>query len=183
MGTGVDRDSIKQVLSKCQSRLWPWLSSVLGWLVVLYVSATMLIEYDTDTTDISGAVFVAVAILAGLAFTYAGVLPDDGRDRADVIYAGERLCQAALIFLSTSLLKYGTIVIPKQLAALAARTDSRFAQSGDLDLLVLLLQVVLFLIFVNGLLVAQLGYRILGRVVALRMSRRQTPGGYFPPAS
>jgi len=172
MKTNVDRHPIKRLLLICKARLRLWLLSVLGWLFVLYISATMLLKYDTDTTDISGAIFVVVAILAGLAFTYAGVLPDDGRDRADVIYAGERLCQGAMIVLAASLLKYGTIVIPTQFAALSTWIDAHPGGGRELDPLVLVLQVTQFLIFVSGVYVAQLGYKTLGRVVALRTSRK-----------
>ena len=182
MMTGADRYPIKRLLFACRARLWPWLSSAVGWLAVLYISATMLIKYDTNTTDISGAIFVVVAVLAGLAFAYAAVLPDAGQDRGDVIYAGERLFQGAMIFLGASLLKYGTIVIPTQLAAFSGWTNVQFTSGGFLEFLVLGLQVMLFLIFVSGLLVAQLGYTILGRVVVLRTSQRKAAAGYLPSA-
>lgn len=181
MSTGADRFSTKRLVAILRGRVWPWLTSALGWLVVLYVSATMLIKYDTDTTDISAAVFVAVAVLAGLAFTYAGVLPE-GRERVDVIYAGESLSQACLVFLVASLLKHGTIVLPTQLAALSSRANERFLAEGGSDLVVLILQIVLFGVFVSGLLLAQLGYKILSRVLVSRTMDRQRLGGYFPPA-
>jgi hypothetical protein len=158
----------------------------LGWLFVIYLSATMLVNYDTDTTDISGAVFVALSVMAGLAFTYAGALLGNGRERADILYAGERLCQGAMTFLAASLLKHGTIVIPAQIAAVSTWVEGRVGIKGielgpPILLLVLTLQIVLFFVFVSGLLVAQLGYQVLGRVVMQRVSRRQLPGGYFPP--
>jgi hypothetical protein len=128
--------------------VWPKLSSLLGWMVVLYLSATMLFKYDKDTTDVSGTAFVAVAVLAGLAFTYAGVLSDTGRDRDDVLYAGERLCQGAMLFLVASLLKYGTIVIPVQLAALPIVTDATSPSRSNLKFLVTLLQIFLFLVVI-----------------------------------
>jgi hypothetical protein len=162
-----------------QVRLRSWLSSILGWVFVLYVSATMLINYDMDTIDISGAVFVALSVLAGLAFTYAGVLPNGSQDRADIIYSGERLCQGAMIFLAASLLKHGTIVIPVQVAALSTWTEAHFSDRIELGPLVLFIQIMLFLVFVSGLLVAQLGYKTLGRVMVLRISRRNPAGGYF----
>lgn len=182
MMTAADKHPIKRLLSNCQVRLWSWLSPVLGWLTILYVSATMLINYDTETTNISGAVFVAVAGLAGLAFMYAGALPDDDRDRVEVLYAGERFCQGAMIFLFASLLKYGTIVIPTQIATLPTWTKLPFlvVNKVGIDILVIFLQFILFMFFVNGLLVARMGYEILGRVVMLRTSRRQTADGYFP---
>ena len=175
------RHSIERLLSSWQAILWPKLSSVLGWIVVLYLSATMLLRYDKDTTDVSGTAFVAVAVLAGLAFTYAGVLSETGRDRGDIIYAGERLCQGAMLFLVASLLKYGTIVIPVQVAALPIVTNATSAGQSNLKWLVTLLQIFLFLVFMNGLLASQLGYTILGRVVMRRMSRRGKQDVYFPP--
>jgi hypothetical protein len=174
-------ESIKRFLSNCQSRLMPWLSSAMGWLFVIYLSATMLIKYDTETTNISGAVFVVLSVIAGLAFTYAGVLPDRSRDRTDVIYAGEHLFQGSMIFLATSLLKHGTIVIPTQVAALSTWPAVHFEDKIDIGPLVFLLQITLFLIFVSGLLVAQLGYKILGQVVIRRLSQGKRGGGYFPP--
>ncbi len=175
------RHSIKNFLCIVQSRLWPWLATAPGWLFVFYLSATMLIKYDTDTTNISGAVFVALSILAGLAFTYAGVLPNESQDRAKVIYAGERVCQGALIFMGASLLKYGIVVMPTQITAISIWSKVPIADGIHLGPLMLFLRISLFVMFVSGILVAQLGYTIFGRVVVQRTSRFRMAVGYFPP--
>jgi hypothetical protein len=147
-------------------------------MVFLYLSATMLFNYDKDTTDVSGAAFVAVAILAALAFTYAGVLPQSDPDRNEVVYAGERLSQGAMIFLLASLLKYGTFVLPVQLAALPASADT--GPMFPIEL-VRFLQVFLFLVFTFGLVFSQLGYAILGQVLTRQVSRRSDQRLFPPP--
>lgn len=177
MRSGADRHTLRRIFDTYQA----WISAALGWLAVLYISATMLINFDGDTRDVSGAVFVVVAILAGLAFAYAGILRDGDQDRADVTNAGERLCQAAMIFIGALLLKYGTMLIPTQAAAVAAFIGARPFPASDVDFLVLGLRIIQFVIFVSGHLVAQLGYTILGRTLVLRISRRSS-GGFFPPA-
>jgi len=156
------------------------LSTTLGWIAVIYLSVTMLFQFDQDTTDVSGAAFVVASILAGLAFTYAGVLPDGDKDRDDVTHSGERLCQGALLFLMGSLLKYGTMALPAQLAALPLMAHANPESRSSVEFLVLMLQVFLFLVFMGAILVSQLGYTILGRVLTRRMSRRGKDV-YFPP--
>lgn len=56
----------------------------------------MLLHFETETTEVAGAVFVTLSIVAALAFTYAGVLPSDSEDRSKVIYAGERMFQGTM---------------------------------------------------------------------------------------
>lgn len=170
---GVDR-----LRSFWRTTLGPKLFSAAGWMVVVYLSATMLLQYDKDTTDVSGAAFVIASILAALAFTYAGVVSDGDKD--DATYAGERLSQGAMFFLMSSLLKYGTITIPRQLLALLPMTHATPGGKSALQLLVLLLQAFLFLVFMSGILVSQLGYKVLGRVLMRRMSLRGKDD-YFPP--
>jgi hypothetical protein len=160
----------------CRNSVGPKISPAMGWIIVIYLAATMLFQYDKDTSDISGAAFVVASILAGLAFTYGGVISDSNDDKNDVIYGGERLLQGALLFLAASLLKYGTIAIPAQLVRLALVSQP----VPSLEIFVLGLQAILFLVFLNALLVSQVGYTILGRVAMKRMARRGKDV-YFPP--
>lgn len=148
-------------------------------MVFLYLSATMLFNYDKDTTDVSGAAFVAVGLLAALAFTYAGVLPQSDADRNEVVYAGERLSQGAMTFLLASLLKYGTFVVPPELAALPAWAHINPQLAIDV---VKFLQAFLFLVFTLGLVFSQLGYAIFGQVLTRQMARRSDQR-LFPPST
>jgi|SRR6185295_5169519 len=169
------RNAIMRQFSSWRVSLQSKATSVIGWLLFLYLSATMLFQYDTDTTDVSGTAFVAVSILAGLAFTYAGVLEQSDPDRDDIVYASERLCQGAMVLLAASLLKQATLVVPAQLSSLPMRPT-------DLYLFVKFLQSCLFIVFTFGFVASRLGYDILGNVLMRRMSRRPDQR-MFPPHS
>ena len=54
-------------------------------------------------------------------------------------------------------------------------------QGHGVNHLVLFLQLTLFLVFASGLVLSQLGYTILGRVLARGTARRADQGMFLPP--
>jgi hypothetical protein len=81
-------------------------------LLIAYVVADILFSPDKDSVQLSGAVFAVAALLAGLAFTYAGVLKEGSSERNRVICGGEYLVESTGLFLTATLLNYASVTIP-----------------------------------------------------------------------
>jgi hypothetical protein len=85
---------------------------VLPWVVYFCLSVVMLFGPIRDTIGVPSAAFVVTLALASVTFSYARTLKEGSGLRDELIFGGERLLSAAILFLLASLFKYASYDIP-----------------------------------------------------------------------
>ncbi len=122
----------------------------------------MIFNFREDTTNVTNAGFAIMASLAAISFSFARVIESDElKDR--IMFAGERLLHGAILILIASILKYFVFLILK---------FPPFASSGMVEpVLLFTIGLLTALIFLNGVLFAHTGLRVLNDLLLLRFTR------------
>lgn len=124
----------------------------------------MVLNYREDTTNITNAGFAIMASLAAISFSFARVVEtDELRDR--IMFAGERLLHGAILMLTASTLKYLVFLI---------LNHPLFPTSTMVEVAMMLtVGLLTSLIFINGILFAHTGLRVLNDLLLLRFTRQK----------
>src|SRR5207237_6988814 len=103
--------------------------------------------------------------LAAVSFSYARTLKDGCAVRDELVFAGERLVHGAMLFLGASILRHASNDFPRYADCLFAMGRTEGKQPPDLtlsgqNLFGLMIAFVAFVIFLAGLVYAQMGMAI-----------------------
>lgn len=79
----------------------------------------------SDTTAITNAAFLITGTLSAISFAWAQALLPDDKDRARVLFAGERLLHGAVFLIIASILKYAALTLATYEMPDIARSLSR----------------------------------------------------------
>jgi hypothetical protein len=90
-----------------ERRLAPVAISAIG----IYYTFVQTQSLDKDTTLITNAAFVISITLASVTFGYTRALESSVAIRNEVVEAGERFFQAAIFFISGTILKYPAVAV------------------------------------------------------------------------
>ena len=124
----------------------------------------MILNYREDTTTVTNAGFAIMASLAAISFSFARVVGSKKlKDR--IMFAGERLLHASILILVASILKYFVFLVLKY-PPLANSAQVETVLSFTVGLLA-------GLIFLNGVLFAHTGLRVLNDLLVLRFTRHK----------
>ena len=136
---------------------------VIAMFMGCFYAIYMILNYRLDTTNVTNAGFAIMASLAAISFSFARVIESEElRDR--IMFAGERLFHAALLILIASILKYFIFLILK-LPYIANSNTFTNVLLNSVGLLT-------GLIFINGVLFAHTGMRILNDILLSRFTRQ-----------
>ena len=90
-----------------------WLIYLPGWIIYLFGTALLFtkVKSPEKVVETLNITFGIVAGLSALAFTYASHLEGDEKDR--VMFAGERLLNSCIVFLTASFVQFGSLSMGK----------------------------------------------------------------------
>jgi len=133
-------------------------------IVGYYFAILLILNYREDTTKITNAGFAIMATLSALSFSFARVVEtSELKDR--LMFAGERFLHGGLLTLVASLLKYFVSAFIK----FPAISNLGYAEQTIQFSIGLLIAI----IFVNGVLFAHTGLRVLNDLLLLRFTRHK----------
>lgn len=136
------------------------LAVIMGALYAMVI----VFNFREDTTNITNAGFAIMASLAAISFSFARVVETDLlRDR--IMFAGERLLHGAILMLTASVLKYFVfLILNLPIFAVSTLVES---------VLMFTVGLLSALIFINGILFAHAGLRVLNDLLLLRFTRQE----------
>jgi hypothetical protein len=146
-------------------------------IAFICLAAAMLFDPGRDTLQISSAAFVTTLALASVTFSYARSLKEGSAIRDELIFAGEKLVIAAVVFLFASILKHASNDIPKYMNISIELLKTPKEQLLDMTLfghhiIEIMISMIAFIVFLVGLLNAQIGIFIVTNIASHRMIRR-----------
>jgi hypothetical protein len=97
------------------------------YLIALYYTYILIADFTKDTTLITNTAFGICASLAALSFSCSRSLMDSKEDKDRFSYAGERFFHAAVLLISTSLVRYLVLSV----------LDSNFFQEKSFQLAII----------------------------------------------
>jgi hypothetical protein len=111
-----------------------------------------------------------------LPFSYARTLKEGSAIRDELIFSGEKLVIAAIMFLFASILKHAANDIPRYIALISEKLKSPGERTIDPvlfghDIFEIMVSVVAFFAFLLGLLYAQMGIFMIANIASHRMKR------------
>jgi len=160
-----------------------FVAKLLPWAVFVCLALAILFDPGRATLGVASAAFAVALSLASVTFSYARTLKDGSAVRDELVFAGERLVNGAVMFLIASILKYASNDIPRYANTLldALPPDGKRPDTtlfGD-NVLGLIIAIVAFFLFLNGLIYAQMGIGILVATASHRAKRRPDHEEYF----
>lgn len=168
-------------IRKVKAAIERWAERLMPWVFFVCLAAAML--FDPAKVGVPGASFAASLALASVTFSYARTLKDGSAIRDEVVFAGERFIGAAMMFLAASILKYAASDIPRYGAFLFDALPNRNAAADPAPFLLgvnIVISLAAFVVFLVGLLFAQMGFTIVVAVARERASRRPDHMDFFP---
>jgi hypothetical protein len=176
MGRPLIPNSIRSQATKLVEHLTPGFEKAMLRIAFVCLAAAMLFDPGRDTLQVSGASFAVTLALASVTFSYGRTLKDGSAIRDEVIFAGEKLVVAAVVFLFASILKHASHDVPRYMDILfeilrspKGRTDFTFFGHNIVEIV---LSIMAFLFFLLGLLYAQMGIFLVNNIAGHRMKRR-----------
>ena len=124
----------------------------------------MIINYREDTIHITNAAFVIIASLSAISFSFARTI--DSKELSDrVTFAGERFLHGAILVLTASIIKYFIFIVLK----ISYFENTMWASTT----LTLTIGVLASVVFLNGVMFAHTGLRVLNDLLLSRMTRHK----------
>jgi hypothetical protein len=154
---------------------------VLPWVAFVCFAAAMLFDPARDTLGVASAAFAVTLALAAVTFSYARTLKDGSMLREELIFAGERMVGGAVLFLVASILKHASNDVPRYVNNLF---NALGLQPPDVtffgqDPIGFIIAFAAFMIFLVGLVYAQMGIVMMLGVAGYRAKRRPNQNEAF----
>jgi hypothetical protein len=154
---------------------------VVGTLVILYATGTMLFDPPNVALRLAGGAGLVALAFASCAFSYSRTEVHPAM-RGEITFAGARFLQSSTMFLVASLMKYGSEATPRHVGALMKRLGSVPPLPRDADLLdivPLLFNGMAFLFAVFAAFEFQSGLLRLSGIAAHKSQRSAHVGHFF----
>ena len=162
----------------------PAVQKVMPWVVFVLLAVAMLFDPGRETLGIPSACFAATLALASVAFSYGRTLKDGSSVRDELIFAGERLVSAAILFLVAAILNHAARDVPRYAESLLHAIPHEepipdrtvFGQ----NVYGFIIGMGVFLFFLGGLINGQRGLMVLLAISAHRANLKSNTSDYFP---
>jgi len=171
---------MRRILDSIQSILW----KVGPWVIFACLAAAMLVDPGRDTLGIASAAFAVTLAFAAVSFSYARTLKEGSAMRDEIVFGGERLVSSAGLFLFASILKHASNDIPRYLNLLRDALPQPEEPMVEVTFfgqhpLTIAIGGVAFMIFMLGLILAEMGIGVVVAVAGRRAKRRPGHDEFF----
>lgn len=137
---------------------------VLAMLFTGIYGIMLFIDVTNDSTSLINAVFAVMLGLSAICFSIAAA-KENKRISDRILFAGERLLHGAILVIVTSLIKY---LLFKTNYAIDISSANEF-----IKFIFLSFNIIVCVVFLQGLFFAHTGIRILNELLILRMTRHR----------